>query len=1052
MNINFNGTPVGNPNSYEIFTDFIFDTTRQSSTGYIATGIAQAQNGSIDIFDINIDGIIDSFTETWTDSAGVPWVTSGTLTWDTNGLVLAHKTAETFGKNDTDHYGRLAYNAQGQVVGMNWLNISPIFTLTPDTVAGDAAVARFQIVAPSGTPGNWTLLDNNLDGTIDHATEVQTWIDENNVTQSETGNCSITWSDATHFTAHDLIKIKCLTFDSQGRPTSFIDVTHTDGGETPFSILWLNTKAADNAVATSPDSSSRLYDTNGDNFPDQMPYTTTHPDRSGIVRTGSGVMNIIGWTSLSPTNPFLVLENQSDSFPGGAWTGTITGTSSNPTTITMPSYLMGSPGNTIITPTTTTNPGGLTTIRTSTMYSARASSDSMPLITDPALTNPTILNVIRPAGLTFIAKSISGTAITDLKSHLLASVGTTLAADTAIQSGIDTYLATIPTADQANVTVRTLTFSAPSSVSAGSLIVDGNTAHQEALVIDTTNLPAGSQIDLNNVDFAVIIGDNVTIRGGAGANLVYAGSGAQDIKLGVDDDTIHGGDGNDNIASTTGNDWLYGDAGNDTLTGGADNDHLDGGAGDDTAVFTGKFADYAISYDAVAQNYTVTDSVVGRDGTDVVSNVEHFQFLDGTKEYIIAPVVVSISPINHATRVGVSDNVVLTFSEAIHAGTGTIAIHSSSATGMMLESYDVATSANLTISGNTLTINPTADFANGMHYFVTFENGNITDLEGNISAGTNTYDFTTEALPPVLHDLTGNFTFWNTGTAISGVSSTLTSVPASTGTHLVEFRNIQTAADGSRTIEIWETSAKTDLNSLQLELALPTGSTASWQDAANLPAGWSAVANTGLADRFILGGMGTTALYAGPVKLGTLTLAAPANPQHFELSLRTGWLGNDTIHPFGIASDSMTTGADGLYQHFDMPDGTYALTSAKVSGTAESNAIRANDALAALKIAVGINPNADNSAVSSYQYLAADVNKDGQVKAADALNILKMAVKLTTAPENEWLFVPDTVVNEAMSRTHVVWPDNPITVTLDVDQDVHLIGIVKGDINGSWAA
>ncbi len=154
----------------------------------------------------------------------------------------------------------------------------------------------------------------------------------------------------------------------------------------------------------------------------------------------------------------------------------------------------------------------------------------------------------------------------------------------------------------------------------------------------------------------------------------------------------------------------------------------------------------------------------------------------------------------------------------------------------------------------------------------------------------------------------------------------------------------------------------------------------------------------------------------------------------------------------GIPSDSMTTGADGLYRHLDMPDGTYALTSAKVSGTAESNAIKANDALAALKIAVGMNPNTDGSPVSSYQFLAADVNHDGQVKAADALNILKMAVKLSTAPEKEWLFVPESVESETMSRTHVVWPDNPIPVTLDSDQELHLIGIVKGDVNGSWVA
>ena len=300
-------------------------------------------------------------------------------------------------------------------------------------------------------------------------------------------------------------------------------------------------------------------------------------------------------------------------------------------------------------------------------------------------------------------------------------------------------------------------------------------------------------------------------------------------------------------------------------------------------------------------------------------------------------------------------------------------------------------------------------------------------------------------------DLSGNITFWQSGLPITAVTSTLTSPPVVAGTRPIEFRNIHTAVDGSRTLEIWETSPTAALNSVLLELALPTGSTAVWQDATGLPSGWNSSANTDKPGQFNLGGTGTTALSAGSVNLGTLTLSAPANPKYFELSLTTGQLGNDTIPAFGISSDSMTTGTDGLYQHLDMA-GTYTHTSAKVSGTAESNAIKANDALAALKIAVGMNPNADGSAVSSYQYLAADVNHDGQVKAADALNILKMAVKLSSAPEKEWLFVPESIGSESMSRSHVVWPDNPISVTLDIDQELHLIGIVKGDVNGSWAA
>ena len=508
--------------------------------------------------------------------------------------------------------------------------------------------------------------------------------------------------------------------------------------------------------------------------------------------------------------------------------------------------------------------------------------------------------------------------------------------------------------------------------------------------------------------------------------------------------------------NTEGN-TIVGNSGNNIINGGEGNDTIYGGEGSDTAIFTGQFAEYVIDYNAGTSAYTVVDTIANRDGTDVISSVENFQFADGTKimtssiSDVVAPTASSFTPSDGIDSVAIGSNIVLVFSEAIKSGVGTIAIHSGSATGPVVESYDTATSGNLTISGATLTINPTLDLANGTHYFVTLDAGSIKDIAGNSFAGTDAYDFTTAATAS-LHDLNGSATFWKTGIPMTAVTSTLASAPVVAGTQPIEFRNIQTAADGSRTLEIWETSPTTAINSVLLDLALPTGSTATWQDATGLPAGWTSSPNTDKPGQFILGGIGTTALSSGSVKLGTLTLTAPANPQHFELSLTTGQLGNDTIPAFALSSDSMTTGTDGLYQHLAMNDGTYTLASAKVSGTAESNAIKANDALAALKIAVGMNPNADGSAVSPYQYLAADVNRDGQVKAADALNILKMAVKLSSAPEMEWLFVPGSVGSESMSRTHVVWPDNPMPVTLDMDQEVHLIGIIKGDVNGSWAA
>ncbi len=394
-------------------------------------------------------------------------------------------------------------------------------------------------------------------------------------------------------------------------------------------------------------------------------------------------------------------------------------------------------------------------------------------------------------------------------------------------------------------------------------------------------------------------------------------------------------------------------------------------------------------------------------------------------------------------------NLVFIFNETIRSGSGFIELHSNSENGSLVEQYNIATSSNITIVGDTLTINPSADLQNGTHYFVTFDEGAIKDRAGNSYAGTDVCHVKTEGVGTEYHNLTGDVTFWKTGRAITDVTTTLTSEPA---TQLVELRHNQIAADGSRTVELWATSSSTTVNSLQLEFVLPTGSKASWQSDTGLPAEWTLLANSELDGQFILGGVSTTALASGPIKLGTLALTATTTPQHAELLLAKGFLGDDTLSAFGISLESTTTGSDNHYEHLDTLAGTYTLAGTKTAGQAENQAINANDALAALKMAVGLNPNADGSAVLPYQFLAADVNHDGIIRSTDAFNILKMAVKLSSAPKGEWLFVSESADSATMDRNTVDWSHVIPPVTLDHDVVLDLIGIVKGDVDGSWVA
>jgi len=205
-----------------------------------------------------------------------------------------------------------------------------------------------------------------------------------------------------------------------------------------------------------------------------------------------------------------------------------------------------------------------------------------------------------------------------------------------------------------------------------------------------------------------------------------------------------------------------------TYTGGVGNDalfalrdvtinYVNGGAGVDT-----------LWIDRMSQaNYTVSGpdasgvtTLSGASGSKFyLSDVERVSF-NGVYWSVPAPVdttvptVSAFSPIDAATGVALASDIVITFSEAIQRGAGSIVLKN--AAGTVIETLDAATNSNLSISGATLTINPTANLAYGTNYFVNFASGNIKDLAGNAYAGITTYGFTTMADP--LAGVAGNNT------------------------------------------------------------------------------------------------------------------------------------------------------------------------------------------------------------------------------------------------------------------------------------------------------
>ena len=201
---------------------------------------------------------------------------------------------------------------------------------------------------------------------------------------------------------------------------------------------------------------------------------------------------------------------------------------------------------------------------------------------------------------------------------------------------------------QAQLLVRAIDFSAP-GVDAGQPVrtrVTGNTlggtglanTAPTAVVLNTTAVSGPVTIQLDNVEFAAVIG-NATLVGGDGEQVVYGDVNQQYLYLGAGDDELHGGGGNDTVASAGGNDTLFGDEGDDVVMGGDGDDWVLGGDGDDLIGGgigndrgfggTGNDILFGEEGDDTLTGNAGNDTVVGGAGDDLLFGEEGHDFLVG---------------------------------------------------------------------------------------------------------------------------------------------------------------------------------------------------------------------------------------------------------------------------------------------------------------------------------------------------------------------------------------------------------------------------------------
>jgi uncharacterized protein YjiK len=117
------------------------------------------------------------------------------------------------------------------------------------------------------------------------------------------------------------------------------------------------------------------------------------------------------------------------------------------------------------------------------------------------------------------------------------------------------------------------------------------------------------------------------------------------------------------------------------------------------------------------------------------------------------PEMLVFSPTKSASAVGIGSNVYLQFNQTVSAGTGDLVISNGAGD---TRTISIGDNSQVSVNGNTVTINPAADLLSGSSYSVTYAAGVIKDSKGNpapAATGT-TLSFavvgTTDTTPPAL--------------------------------------------------------------------------------------------------------------------------------------------------------------------------------------------------------------------------------------------------------------------------------------------------------------
>jgi hypothetical protein len=294
-----------------------------------------------------------------------------------------------------------------------------------------------------------------------------------------------------------------------------------------------------------------------------------------------------------------------------------------------------------------------------------------------------------------------------------------------------------------------------------------------------------------------------------------------------------------------------------------------------------------------------------------------------------------------------------------------------------------------------------------------------------------------------LNNYVGTAKYWNNDKPLDLLTGwTIESEKVLSTISNVSMKNIIfDSKSGNMTAELWINSVES-ISNLDLHFVKPDGITVFVTPSANT-ADWTLIQND-VAGRFDMASIGNTGV-AGELKLYDLLFSNFQPGQ--ELQIDRGTVGNTMLMPTNFKSAQAMTIDNGVIA-LSTADKTLTLIDFTAPASTQSLlSIDSRDALIVLKMANGTLPS--NQLVNPLQWVAADVNQSGVVSALDAWHILREIVGLGTASVGDWQMV-DASVDTSTLSTQNAWLSNLDNIALDVASGLDLIGIIRGDVDGSW--